>query len=124
VNAAAAALPSASVAVQFTVVLPIAKTLPDSGEHETIGLGSRLSVVVTVKATSAPRGSVASTEIVSGSVRTGGVESLTIAMRPDRVVDRVREPEGAVRTQRNPAWITDARVGVVGDNPAGADPPD
>jgi hypothetical protein len=38
--------PVASVAVHVTVVVPSGKLVPDAGEHDTDGLGSRLSVAV------------------------------------------------------------------------------
>ena len=43
-----------------------------------MGLGSTLSVAVTVKETRAPEGAVASAWIGSGTVRTGGVVSITV----------------------------------------------
>jgi len=43
-----------------------------------MGLGSTLSVAVTVKETRAPEGAVASAVIGSGTVRTGGVVSITV----------------------------------------------
>ena len=43
-----ATFPELSVAVQLTVVVPIAKVLPDAGTHASTGLGSRVSVAVAV----------------------------------------------------------------------------
>src|SRR2546422_5297000 len=43
-----------------------------------MGLGSTLSVAVTVKVTMAPEGPVASACIEGGTVRTGGVVSITV----------------------------------------------
>ena len=42
------------MAVQLTVVVPIGKVLPDAGLQTTVGLGSTLSVAVTVYVTTAP----------------------------------------------------------------------
>ena len=42
------------MAVQLTVVVPIGKVLPDTGVQTTVGLGSVVSVAVTVNVTTAP----------------------------------------------------------------------
>ena len=44
------------MAVQLTVVVPIGKVLPDAGVQTTVGLGSVVSVAVTVNVTTAPAG--------------------------------------------------------------------
>lgn len=44
VNEALSVFADASVAMQFTVVAPTPKTLPDGGIHVTLGFGSQLSV--------------------------------------------------------------------------------
>ena len=41
-------LPAASIAVQFTVVVPIVKVAPDRGKQDTLGVAPELSVAVTV----------------------------------------------------------------------------
>jgi hypothetical protein len=46
VNVQVAEFPSASVAVQVTVVVPTANALPEGGLHETVGLSSQRSVAV------------------------------------------------------------------------------
>src|SRR5437588_8250551 len=46
-----ALLPVASVAVQLTIVLPIANVEPDAGAQLTLGFGSTLSVAVALKVT-------------------------------------------------------------------------
>jgi hypothetical protein len=68
-------LPAQSVAVQLTVVVPRGNVDPDGGVQPTEGLGSRLSVAVAVKVTTAPEGPVASTILFDGTVRFGGVVS-------------------------------------------------
>lgn len=45
---AVAVLLAASVAEQFTWVVPMAKVLPDVGEHVTVGLAGAASVAVTL----------------------------------------------------------------------------
>ena len=49
-------LPEASVAVQFTRVVPRGKKLPEGGTHTTPGEGSRLSLAVTVNVATSPLG--------------------------------------------------------------------
>src|SRR2546430_10098448 len=59
-GAASVKLPLASVALQLTVVVPIAKVLPDAGVQLIVGFGSTLSVAAIVHETAAPPGPVAS----------------------------------------------------------------
>ena len=62
-----------SVAVQFTVAVPSAKTLPDAGAQLIAGLNVQSSVAVTVKETDAPLALAASAVWLPGHVMTGGV---------------------------------------------------
>src|SRR5215471_18423047 len=55
---------AASLAVQLTVVEPSGNVLPEAGEQFTVGLGSTLSVAVTLNETGAPNGPVASTPLM------------------------------------------------------------
>ena len=71
-------LPASSVAVQTTVVVPIGNTEPEGGVHTMVGVGSMLSVAVTVKWTTAPEGMVAFTVIGPGTVMTGAVVSAIV----------------------------------------------
>ena len=73
-------LPAASLAVQFTVVMPIENRLPEAGEQLTTGEGSTLSVAVTLKLTTAPRRLVAAVRILPGRDRMGAVTSLKVAV--------------------------------------------
>jgi len=56
-------------------VVPAAKNEPLAGLLTTVGLGSRLSVAVTVKLTFAPVALVVTTAIVAGRFSTGAIES-------------------------------------------------
>ena len=68
--------PAASVAETVTVVLPIAKALPDAFEITGVIAPSRASIAVTVKFATAPEGLVASTSTgLAGSVSAGAVAS-------------------------------------------------
>ena len=78
VNVQLELLPQASVAVEVTVVVPIAKEDPDAGEF-TIVTVPQLSVAVGVKFTTAvqePTGVVA--VILAGQVIVGAVTSFTV----------------------------------------------
>ena len=69
----------ASVAVQFTVVVPTGKTLPDAGVQTGGTAPSTRSVAVAVKLTGAPEADRASTPGMSaGRVSAGAVVSSTI----------------------------------------------
>jgi hypothetical protein len=70
-----AVLPAASVAEQFTVVVPSAKVLPDAGMHVTAGLVGFASVAVALNITTAPAGPIASAVILAGRLSVGGTES-------------------------------------------------
>src|SRR5512133_2088624 len=63
-------LPASSVALHWTVVVPIPKLLPDGWLQLIVGFGSTLSVAAIVHETGAPFGAVAS--VVGGEGR-GGV---------------------------------------------------
>ena len=63
-------LPLASVALHWTMVVPIGKVLPDVWSQLTVGFGSTLSVAAIDHETAAPPGPVAS--VVGGEGR-GGV---------------------------------------------------
>lgn len=76
VNEHAEEFPVASVAVQFTVVVAIANVAPDAGAHDTMGLGSQLSVAVVVYDTDAPLAPVHSRTKFVEHVMTGGIESM------------------------------------------------
>jgi hypothetical protein len=67
-------LPLASVALQLTVVVPIAKVLPDAGVQLIVGFGSTLSVAAIAHVTTAPPGPVASLVELEGrgGVNVGG----------------------------------------------------
>jgi hypothetical protein len=67
--------------VHVTVVPPRANVLPEAGVQFTVGLGSTLSTAVTVKATAAPEGPVASAVVVPGTVRVGAALSMTVIVK-------------------------------------------
>ena len=71
----------ASVAVQLTVVVPMAKVPPLAGEQATVGLESTASVAVTLYVTVAPDAEVASTVILLGKLSAGAVESRTVIVK-------------------------------------------
>src|SRR3954467_5957075 len=75
-----ATLPAASVAVQFTVVSPRAKVLPDFGTQTGVMAPSTASLAEASKLTAAPSGPVASLMIESGTTRTGFVVSVTTTL--------------------------------------------
>src|SRR6266851_5435858 len=76
-----AELPLVSVAVQFTVVLPSAKVLPEAGEQLGVTGPSIASLAVAVKLTEAPMGPVASAVMLAGRVSAGGVVSWTVTVK-------------------------------------------
>jgi len=69
-------LPRASVAVQVTVVVPIAKSVPDAWAQFVIASPPAESVPVTSKLAVPPCGEVAFATTDSGSVRVGAVVQL------------------------------------------------
>jgi hypothetical protein len=74
-------LPAASVALQVTEVVVIAKVEPEAGLHVTGRLPETLSWAVAVKATTAPSGLVASSVGFGvGSVTVGAVVSTTVTV--------------------------------------------
>ena len=79
-NAPARLLPDASVAVQFTRVVPRGNVSPDAGLHTTTGAGSAMSVAVAAKVWAAPAGLAASTVASDGSESSGGVVSETVTL--------------------------------------------
>src|SRR5580658_5331419 len=64
------ALPAASLAVHMTVVVPMAKVLPDGGLHVTGSVPSTMSVALAAKVTTAPPGPVAAAVMLAGTVST------------------------------------------------------
>jgi hypothetical protein len=70
--------PEESRPVQLTVVEPSANVLPETRVQVTVGLGSTLSLAVTVKATAAPEGPVASAVWFPGPLRVGAEPSVTV----------------------------------------------
>ncbi len=72
-----AVLPVSSVAEQFTGVVPRAKVLPETGEQITGTELSAISVANGAKVATAPAELVASTVIVAGKDKEGGVVSTT-----------------------------------------------
>src|SRR5262245_34895820 len=87
--AGADVLPTASRAVQATVVTPSGNVAPDEGLHETLGAESTRSAALTTNDTDAPPGPVASALTGPGTVTVGGVVSTTVT---------VNEPAGAPLT--------------------------
>jgi hypothetical protein len=71
-------LPAPSVAVQFTVVVPSPKLVPDGGVQEMAGLGSQASVAVAVKFVVAPPLPVQASVRSAGQVISGAWVSRTI----------------------------------------------
>ena len=72
-----AVLPLVSDAVQTTGVVPSAKVEPDTGAQVTGRAPSMSSTAVALKVATAPPGPVASSTASPGSVRTGGVKSVS-----------------------------------------------
>jgi uncharacterized protein YwlG (UPF0340 family) len=66
-----------SVAVQVTVVVPIANVLPEGGVQFTVGVASHVSLAVGVNITVAPDGLVHSCVMSDGQVIDGAVVSTT-----------------------------------------------
>jgi hypothetical protein len=71
----------ASVAEQFTVVVPTGNVEPEAGKHVTGTEPSTRSVAVTMKFTAAPDTLMASTVIFEGNVNAGGVVSKTVTLK-------------------------------------------
>src|SRR3954470_11305748 len=82
-----AELPLASVAVQWTVVVPAANTEPDAGVQLMVGEGSQLSVAVAEKLTVAPEGLVQLVTIFAGQLITGRTVSATVKMASSLVTE-------------------------------------
>jgi hypothetical protein len=75
VNEALPVLLCASVTEQVTVVAPIAKVEPETGEQVGVSMPSTVSVAEAVKLTITPAALVASLKIFAGTVTTGAVVS-------------------------------------------------
>jgi hypothetical protein len=73
-------LPAASVAVQFTVVAPMANVLPEAGVQLVATGPLTASSAVAVKLTTAPEGLVASAVMGPGTVTTGFSASCTVTV--------------------------------------------
>src|SRR5437763_13592494 len=73
-----ALLPDGSCAVLFTVVVPIANTLPDAGSDDTVA--EQLSPAVGANVAATPSGPVASTVIGAGHAMSGASTSLTVTL--------------------------------------------
>src|SRR5213594_1203450 len=71
-------LPDGSCAVLFTIVVPIANTLPDAGTDDTVA--EQLSPAVGANVAVAPSGPVASTVIGAGQAMSGASTSLTVTL--------------------------------------------
>src|SRR3990172_11886463 len=77
-NDADPVFPWASVAVQFTDVVPSAKVLPEAGAHTGAIAPSTRSAAEAAKLTTAPDGPLASAVMGAGTVTTGAVVSTTV----------------------------------------------
>ncbi len=77
---AADVFPEWSEAVHETVVLPSVNVEPELGLQETVGDGSSASVALGENVTTAPLPEVASAVVRPGTVRMGGVLSLTVTL--------------------------------------------
>jgi hypothetical protein len=73
--------PWASVALQFTVVVPIANVLPEEGEQLAAMLPSTMSFAEAENVTAAPEAPVASAVIGAGTLTDGGVVSPTVTLK-------------------------------------------
>jgi len=121
-------LPFASVAVQFTVVVPRPKVLPEDALHTGPTAPSTRSWAVTEKIAAAPAALVASRLMLPGTVIAGAVESLTATLKlAEALFPRVSEaaqvtvvlpmanvlPEaGAHDTERSPSTMSLAVGGL------------
>lgn len=74
-------LPAASVAEQFTVVVPNGNVLPEGGTQVGVIAPSTMSEALAEKLTTAPDEPVASTVIFEGTVTVGGVVSCTVIVK-------------------------------------------
>jgi hypothetical protein len=80
-NAGLDVLPAESRPVQLTAVEPSANMLPEEGVQVTVGLGSTLSMAVTVNVTALPEGPAASAVWLPGPLRVGADPSLTVIVK-------------------------------------------
>ena len=76
-----AVLLCASVAEQFTAVVPAGKVLPEAGEQVTATAPSTRSNAEAVNDTAAPATPVASVVISADNVRTGAIVSCTVTLK-------------------------------------------
>jgi hypothetical protein len=79
------------VAEQFTVVVPSANVLSETGEQSTAGLVGLASLAVAANETAAPDALVASTVISAGRLRTGASSSQLMTV-PFTTMLVIREP--------------------------------
>jgi hypothetical protein len=95
-----------SVAQQFTIVRPVANTLPDAGSHTTLTPG-QLSVTEVVNCTTASqRAGVALTVMSPGQTRTGRSVSVTLTWN----VQVALLPFASVAVQFTFVWPTGKRA--------------
>jgi hypothetical protein len=81
-NAPVSVLAEASVAVQFTIVVPTGNAEPEGGTQDTVA-PTQLSVAVAVKLTVAVHCPAALATVISdGTVSTGSSASLTVTLKP------------------------------------------
>ena len=109
VNEPEAWLPESSVAVQLTVVVPMGKTLPDGGKHETLTFVSTRSLAEAEKVTTAPEGPVAGVVMLPGTVMLGGVVSWIVTEKRVRAGVAMSVRRGAVDTRCSEAEGTSRR---------------
>jgi hypothetical protein len=95
-------LPPASCAVQFTVVVPTAKVLPEEGAQLVATLPSTLSLAEAENVTDAPLAPVASCVIAPGTVTTGATPSVTVTLNESLA----EFPESSVAVQVTVVWPT------------------
>ena len=79
VNEQVEELPQASVAVTFTVVVPMANAVPDAGTETIVTAPVQLSVAVGVKFTTAVHDPIGVVDVIFvGQVTVGAVTSFTV----------------------------------------------
>src|SRR5688572_7421462 len=114
------ALARASVAEHFTTVVPMANVDPDGGAQTAEMSPSTTSVAVAANVVAAPAGPVASRNMVSGTVSTGGVVSTTVTVNdpPELQLTMVppsgkAEPDAGTQVPRLAGNVTVAPPGPV-----------
>jgi hypothetical protein len=95
-------LPAVSCAVQVTVVVPIAKVLPEDGEQLVATLPSTSSLAEAENVADAPLAPVASFVIGAGTVTTGETPSVTVTLKESLA----EFPESSVAVQVTVVWPT------------------